>query len=299
VPYGPGLISITGPSVSDPGCANVYFLDPDGIPLLIQAWDHHDMVVALDWYSLDFWNPEMELQFDLTRAMASQTVMVLIDGAPAPDMTPVRAFDPTQTGLPPFPENYGEIFWSEEGRLALAATGLPFGAGVTDLRYPEWLSELPDDILILVHYEAPNPGPVTIGQTILGGSFFDRGDGFLVGPTLYFCDCDIYPVTIDIKPGGEPNPINLKSKGKVPVAVLTTEIFDASDVDPDTVEFAGAVPLRWVLEDVDEDGDMDLLFHFKTQELALEAAETEAVLSGETFGGMAIEASDSVKVISE
>ncbi len=87
------------------------------------------------------------------------------------------------------------------------------------------------------------------------------------------------PVTIDIKPGSDPNSINLKSKGVVPVAVLTTEDFDASTIDPTTVEFAGAPPVRSTLEDVDGDGDVDMLFHFKTQELEdLDENSTEATL---------------------
>jgi hypothetical protein len=71
----------------------------------------------------------------------------------------------------------------------------------------------------------------------------------------------VLEVDIDIKPGSDPNSINLESKGVVPVALLTTDDFDASTVDPVTVEFAGASPLRWVIEDVDGDGDVDLLFH--------------------------------------
>jgi len=52
------------------------------------------------------------------------------------------------------------------------------------------------------------------------------------------------PISIDIKPGSSPNSINLKSKGVVPVAILGTDDFDVSDVDPDTVIFADAAPLR-------------------------------------------------------
>ncbi|MBN2396462.1 MAG: hypothetical protein JXC36_08400, partial [Candidatus Atribacteria bacterium] len=66
-------------------------------------------------------------------------------------------------------------------------------------------------------------------------------------------------VSIDIKPGSYPNSINLKSKGVVPVAVLTTETFDSSTIDPTTVEFAGAAPVKWHLEDIDKDGDIDML----------------------------------------
>ena len=104
-------------------------------------------------------------------------------------------------------------------------------------------------------------------------------------------------ITIDIKPGSDPNSINLKSRGVTPVAVLTTEDFDASTVDPVTLQFAGASPLRWALEDVDADGDLDLILHFKTQELALTKDSTDATLTGETFDWVLIEGTDSVRIV--
>lgn len=107
----------------------------------------------------------------------------------------------------------------------------------------------------------------------------------------------IYEILIDIKPGGYPNSINLKSKGNVPVAILTTDDFDAYNVDPDYCEFAGAYPLRWNMEDVDYDGDYDMLFHFKTQELELTKESTEASLEGETYDGQTIVGTDSVKIV--
>ncbi|HUU18913.1 MAG TPA: hypothetical protein VMW72_17310 [Sedimentisphaerales bacterium] len=103
-------------------------------------------------------------------------------------------------------------------------------------------------------------------------------------------------IQIDIKPGSDLNNINLKSKGVVPVAVLTTEDFDAStidtDPDTDTVKLAGASPVRWKLCDVDGDGDLDMLFHFKTQELlkneknpdGLDEGSTEATLTATLIG---------------
>lgn len=105
------------------------------------------------------------------------------------------------------------------------------------------------------------------------------------------------PITIDIKPGSNPNSINLKSKGVVPVAVLTTEDFDASTIDPSTVKFAGASPLRWTMEDVDGDGDTDMGFHFETQELNLDEQSTEATLIGLTYGGMPFQGKDTVNIV--
>lgn len=105
-------------------------------------------------------------------------------------------------------------------------------------------------------------------------------------------------VSIDIKPGSYPNSINLKSKGVVPVAALTTEYFDASTVNPATVCFAGAWPVRYVMEDVDNDGDIDMLFFFRTQDLtALTPISTTATLSGLTTGGFYFEGTDSVNIV--
>jgi hypothetical protein len=104
-------------------------------------------------------------------------------------------------------------------------------------------------------------------------------------------------VDIDIKPGSDPNSINLGSRGRVPVAVLTTSTFDATTVDPDSVQFAGAAPVRWALEDVDGDGDTDLVFHFKTQELNLDGSSTVATLAGQTSGGQPILGTAAVNIV--
>ncbi len=105
------------------------------------------------------------------------------------------------------------------------------------------------------------------------------------------------PIDIDIKPGGNPNNINLKSKGVVAVAALTTNDFNAGEIDTVTVQFAGAKPVRWTLCDVDGDGDDDMLFHFKTQDLELDENSTEATLMCETFGGDTITGTDTVRVV--
>ncbi|GAI30732.1 unnamed protein product [marine sediment metagenome] len=107
----------------------------------------------------------------------------------------------------------------------------------------------------------------------------------------------VIEVEIDIKPGSDPNSINLKSKGVVPVAVLTTDDLDANTVDPDTVVFASALPVRWTMEDVDGDGKMDMLFHFKTQELNLTEDSTSATLTGEALDGMSIQGTDTVNIV--
>ena len=114
-------------------------------------------------------------------------------------------------------------------------------------------------------------------------------------------------VEIDIKPGSDPNSINCNNdKGAVAVAILTTPDFDATTVDHTTVTFEGAgethidnktgLPRRHE-EDVDGDGDIDLVFHFRLGDTGLDCASTEGTLSGETFDGQAIEGTDAVRMI--
>jgi len=124
-------------------------------------------------------------------------------------------------------------------------------------------------------------------------------DGKDMGVLFNECGCPppVIEVIIDIKPGSYPNSINLKSKGVVPVAVLTTGGFDASTVDPSTVLFAGAEPVRWRMKDVDSDGDLDLLFHFKTQELNLDENSIEATLIGNLYDGAPIQGTDTVNIV--
>ncbi len=95
------------------------------------------------------------------------------------------------------------------------------------------------------------------------------------------------PVTIDIKPGSTPNKINLSSNGLVPVAVLTTQEFDASHFVPEMAHLsdsnaamtgmcAGASALRWKLEDENKDGKLDLVFFFNKSDLDFTLNTTNA-----------------------
>jgi hypothetical protein len=107
----------------------------------------------------------------------------------------------------------------------------------------------------------------------------------------------VIEVDIDIKPGSDRNPINLKSKGVVPVAMFGAEDFDVTWIDDPlavvlfdcaTGEYAGASPIHFVVKDLDWDGFDDILFHFSTQELALHlgTGTKEACLVGTIGEGL-------------
>jgi hypothetical protein len=108
-------------------------------------------------------------------------------------------------------------------------------------------------------------------------------------------------VDIDIRPGGDPNATNPSNQGLIPVAILTTEDFDAATVSPPTIQFgpggASLAHRSGHLEDVDSDGDLDLVLHFHTQQSGIQCGDTKASLTGETFDGQAIQGSDSVVTV--
>ena len=135
----------------------------------------------------------------------------------------------------------------------------------------------------------------TTDTTYLGSFAFDENI------TLVLEDGETINVYFDIKPGSCPNPINTKSKGKLPVAICGTEDFDVTTIDPETILLSregyeeGVAPLRWSYEDVatpfegelcdchdlNGDGIMDLSLEFKTQEV-FDTLELETV-GGETI----------------
>ncbi len=120
---------------------------------------------------------------------------------------------------------------------------------------------------------------------------------------------------IDIKPGSCPNPLNVKNKGVLPVAILGSEDFDVQSVDVASIRLAGVAPIRSSFEDVaapvsngnececsaeGPDGFIDLTLKFETQMIVEVIGEVEhgdelvlklvGVLSDETH----IEGSDCV-----
>jgi hypothetical protein len=125
-------------------------------------------------------------------------------------------------------------------------------------------------------------------------------------------------VLLDIKPGSDENPVNLKvnnkSKGQsaaaggvLPVAILGSPDYDVALVDAATLllgdpALAGAaLPIKWHLEDVNLDGLDDLVLHYSVLELVKLGAINESsiglIVVGETVDGVLITGADSVSIV--
>jgi len=108
-------------------------------------------------------------------------------------------------------------------------------------------------------------------------------------------------VTIDIKPGSTPNRINPNRQDRLPVAILTTPTFDATQVNPRRVRFgpnrARDLPERRRITDVDGDGDRNLVLRFRVLDTGLRCGDTQASLTGVTFTGQAFIGSDTVRTV--
>ena len=123
--------------------------------------------------------------------------------------------------------------------------------------------------------------------------------GFLATPVVP----TTITVNIDIKPGGGPNNINPKSNGKIQVAILSTNGFDAPEMvdtesltfgrtgEEDSLAFCDHKP-----KDENKDGLKDLICHFNTQDAGFQCHDTLGILKGKTIQGTYIEGSDSVRI---
>jgi DNA-binding beta-propeller fold protein YncE len=133
-------------------------------------------------------------------------------------------------------------------------------------------------------------------------------------------------VEIDIKPGSDSNPLNVKSKGVLPVAILGSNPLDLANIDTTTIRLSrdgfeeedDPRPIRWNYEDVltsseaelydhyherDAVGHTDLTLKFRMQAIVeaighvIDGEEVVLTIRGNLFDGTQFEGKDSVRII--
>ena len=125
-------------------------------------------------------------------------------------------------------------------------------------------------------------------------------EGWMPAGATYMAMCAVVRVEIDINLGGFPI-----TGHEIPVALLGSEYFDVSDVAVTTLRFGPgeAIPTHdlsdpWTynehLQDVNFDGHLDLVSHYRIPETGVTCGDTEAALTGSTNTGIRFRGADSV-----
>ncbi|UCG52216.1 MAG: choice-of-anchor L domain-containing protein [Candidatus Latescibacterota bacterium] len=169
--------------------------------------------------------------------------------------------------------------------------------------------------VVLTATSAVNPGVnhfklaiADAGDQILDSNVLIKAESFVCAPP-------VLPVYFDLKPTSCPNAYSPKNKGVTPAAILGTDSFNVTDIDPASLLLGGAIaPIRWALEDVatpvmdwepcdcttmGPDGYTDLTIKFSSQEIAAflgsGVAHGDAIvmtITGQLMDGTPIEGMD-------
>jgi len=124
-------------------------------------------------------------------------------------------------------------------------------------------------------------------------------------PATDQCITIIYNASI--KPSSDPNPINIKSNGKVPVAILGSDSFDITTVDQTSITFGpGDAPPEHDLtvpgiheghqQDVNSDSFKDLVSHYSQKLTGVVTSDNFACINGQLNDGSFFIACDNVIV---
>lgn len=145
-------------------------------------------------------------------------------------------------------------------------------------------------------------GGYSEGRMFIGGTHTPTDNSDVI-----FQTGRLQPDLIDIKPKGNKACINMNSAGTVQVTINSSDIFDATTVDPETVILAGA-RVKTAGENgkllckegyVNSDEYLDLICHINTEQMVIEEGEVIITLEAETYNGLSIVGEDSVCIVKD
>jgi len=137
------------------------------------------------------------------------------------------------------------------------------------------------------------------GRVLATGGWDFAINSDLASAELFTYRPPVIEVEIAFRPGGGVPVINCRNdKMMLTLPILSTPTFDATTIDHTTVRFGpamaseahehGGVPKRHE-DDINGDGLMDLVFHFRFGATGIACGDTQAILTGSTFDGRAIQ----------
>ncbi|MCW8917412.1 MAG: PPC domain-containing protein [Gammaproteobacteria bacterium] len=164
-------------------------------------------------------------------------------------------------------------------------------------------------------FVAPKSGLYTVGVSSVPRYFLDGGtvlnDGLLTRAGIYTLaisgittPSSVKQINIEVKPGSNDlPPLNPRSRGKIPVAIMGVAGFDVSSIKQETLRFGASGNEESLSRcqpeslDLNSDGQTDLLCHFENSVAAFQSGDIEGVLKGETDEGIHFEGRALLKVL--
>jgi len=237
--------------------------------------------------------PVQDLDFYTFRGQEGDVVTVDIDGG----MGGVRSADTILGIFGPGP-TYTLLHQNDDGGYPLdTGSTSPYDSRIDNVRLPAT-----GDYTVGV---SSYPRHFTHGGTTLSAGLnrYSNGDYTVV---ISGVSSPVLHINIDIKPGNADivSPINPKSKGKIPVALLGSRDFSVRDVDVSSLRFGhtgdeASLSKCTGREDANHDGALDLVCHFENEVAGFSPADEEAVLKGKLEDGRSFEGRGWLKVVPE
>jgi hypothetical protein len=111
-------------------------------------------------------------------------------------------------------------------------------------------------------------------------------------------------INIEVKPGiKDLAPLNPRSMGKVPVAIMGSADFDVSAIKQDTLSFGSSGNEKSLSKcqpqtrDINRDGYPDQLCHFENNVAGFKSGDIEGILKGSIDGNVQFEGRALIKVV--
>jgi hypothetical protein len=151
-------------------------------------------------------------------------------------------------------------------------------------------------------FVAPRTGSYVVGVTSSPRFFQDGGttmDSPIIDAGTYLLNItgvspSVRQIGVEVKPGdNRMTAVNPRSRGKIPVAILGSQNFNALNVDRTSLTFGSTGNetslhrCNWHGRDVNGDGNVDLVCHFYTQRANFKWTDEEGMLKGVTKDGEA------------
>jgi hypothetical protein len=169
-----------------------------------------------------------------------------------------------------------------------------------DNGYSNWAGIEPNDF--------PGPGEdgeedfLTIGIFGINGWNDVPVDWNAAGPIAgYIVEYEQSEVRLCVRPDSPQSPINARSQGLLQVALYSNDDFQNDDINISSIKFGKtgteASVIRYLVQDLNKDGEDDLLLFFSTPNCGFSEGDKTAILTGKLKSGLSFYAEDSITVV--